>query len=126
MKKKFMVYSAEEVSKKLKKVLIDDEQLYIVSVFEIDLFGNDSISQQHNYLTLDDVHTLLLDLLEETYVTFSVSKDSKWVSLGVVNKNSKIAIMSIEDLRKHRKWLVLDYGVRTSNSKLEFSFSYRF
>lgn len=33
MKKKFMVYSAEEVSKKLKKVLIDDEQLYIVSVF---------------------------------------------------------------------------------------------
>ena len=104
MKKKFMVYSAEEVSKKLKKVLIDDEQLYIVSVFETDLFGNDSISQQHNYLTLDDVHTLLLDLLEETYVTFSVSKDSKWVSLGVVNKNSKIAIMSIEDLRNRRKW----------------------
>ena len=104
MKKKFMVYSAEEVIKKLKKVLIDDEQLYIVSVFETDLFGNDSISQQHNYLTLDDVHTLLLDLLEETYVTFSVSKDSKWVSLGVVNKNSKIAIMSIEDLRNRRKW----------------------
>lgn len=104
MKKKFMVYSAEEVSKKLKKVLIDDEQLYIVSVFETDLFGNESISQQHNYLTLDDVHTLLLDLLEETYVTFSVSKDSKWVSLGVVNKNSKIAIMSIEDLRNRRKW----------------------
>ena len=104
MKKKFMVYSAEEVSKKLKKVLIDDEQLYIVSVFETDLFGNDSISQQHNYLTLEDVHTLLLDLLDETYVTFSVSKDSKWVSLGVVNKNSKIAIMSIEDLRKRRKW----------------------
>ena len=104
MKKKFMVYSAEEVSKKLKKVLIDDEQLYIVSVFETDLFGNDSISQQHNYLTLEDVHTLLLDLLEETYVTFSVSKDSKWVSLGVVNKNSKIAIMSIEDLRKRKKW----------------------
>lgn len=104
MKKKFMVYSAEEVSKKLKKVLIDDEQLYIVSVFETDLFGNDSISQQYNYLTLEDVHTLLLDLLEETYVTFSVSKDSKWVSLGVVNKNSKIAIMSIEDLRKRKKW----------------------
>ena len=104
MKKKFMVYSAEEVSKKLKKVLIDDEQLYIVSVFETDLFGNESISQQHNYLTLEDVHTLLLDLLEETYVNFNVSKDSTWVSLGVVNKNSKIAIMSIEDLRKRRKW----------------------
>ena len=104
MKKKFMVYSVEEVSKKLKKVLTDEELLYIVSVFETDLFGNESISQQHNYLTLEDVHTLLLDLLEETYVTFSVSKDSKWVSLGVVNKNSKIAITSIEDLRKHRKW----------------------
>lgn len=103
MKKKFMVYSAEEVSKKLKQVLTDSEQLYVVSIFETDLFGNESISQQHNYLTLADVHTLLLDLLEETYVTFNISKNSTWVSLGVVNKNSKFAIMSIEDLRKQRK-----------------------
>ena len=76
MKKKFMVYSAEEVSKKLKQVLTDSEQLYVVSIFETDLFGNESISQQHNYLTLADVHTLLLDLLEETYVTFNISKNS--------------------------------------------------
>jgi hypothetical protein len=103
MKKKFMVYSAEEVSKKLKKVLIDDEQLYIVSVFETDLFGNDSISQQHNYLTLDDVHTLLLDLLDETYVTFTQQKNSTAVFLGVVNKNSKLVIMSLEELRKQNK-----------------------
>lgn len=100
MKKKFMVYSAKEVSKKLKQVLTDNEQLYVVSIFEIDLFGNESISQQHNYLTLDDVHTLLLDLLEETYVTFTQQKKSTAVFLGVVNKNSKIAIMSLEELRK--------------------------
>ena len=104
MRKKFMVYSAEEVSKKLNQVLTNTEQLYIVSVFETDLFGNESISQQHNYLTLTDVHALILDLLEETYVTFNTSKDLTTVSLSVVNKNSKIAIMSIEDLRKHRKW----------------------
>ena len=45
MKKKFMVYSAEEVGKKLKQVLTDSEQLYVVSIFETDLFGNESISQ---------------------------------------------------------------------------------
>lgn len=104
MKKKFMVYSAEEVSKKLKQVLIDTEQLYIVSVFETDLFGNESISQQYNYLTLDDVHTLLLDLLDETYVAFTPKKNATVVSLGVINKNSKIAIMSLEELRKAEKF----------------------
>lgn len=104
MKKKFMVYSAEEVSKKLKCVLTDEDSLYVVSVFEIDLFGNESVSQQHAYITLADVHSLLLDLLEDIYVSFTVSKNCIGVSLGVLNKNTKIAIMSVEDLKQGKKW----------------------
>ena len=103
MKKKFMVYSAEEVNKKLKDVLTDTELLYVVSVFETDVFGDDSVSQQHAYMTLDDVHTMLLDLLEDTYVSFTVSKNCAGVSLGVLNKNTKIVIMSVEDLKQGKK-----------------------
>lgn len=98
-----MVYSGEEVSRKLKDVLTDKDLVYVVSVFETDLIGNDSLSQQHT-LALDDVHTMILDLLEDVYVSFTVSNNCTGVSLGVLNKNTKIVIMSIEDLKQGKKW----------------------
>ena len=99
-----MVYSDEEVVRKLREVLTDAELLYVVSVFETDLFGNESVSQQHAYITLADVHSLLLDLLEDISVSFTVSKNCTEVSLGVLNKNTKIVIMSVEDLKQGKKW----------------------
>lgn len=97
--KRLTVYSTEEVVKKLRRHLKKDAR-YVVSQFEEDGFGNDSISHQQSYLSVDKVIEIVSSLLLNSYVTFSVSAMQDSFSLEVVNTNYRLLILNYDELGK--------------------------
>lgn len=95
--KRLTVYSTEEVVRKLRRHLKKNAR-YVVSKFEEDRLGHDSISYQQSYLNVDKVIELVSSLLLSSYVTFTVSKSQDRISLEVVNTNYKLIILNCDDL----------------------------
>ena len=97
--KRLTVYSTEEVLRKLRKYLKKNAR-YVVSKFEEDRLGHDSISYQQSYLSVDKVIELVSSLLLSSYVTFTVSTVQDSVSLEVINTRYKLIILNCDDLGK--------------------------
>lgn len=97
--KRLTIYSTEEVVKKLRRHLKKDAR-YVVSQFEEDRLGHDSISYQQSYLSVDKVIELVSSLLLSSYVTFTVSEAQNRISLEVVNTNYKLVILNCKELGK--------------------------
>lgn len=97
--KRLTVYSTEEVLRKLRKYLKKDAR-YVVSQFEEDRLGHDSISYQKSYLTLEKVIEVVSSILLTSYATFEVSAFQDSVSLEVVNTNYKLIILNCNELGK--------------------------
>lgn len=97
--KHLTVYSTEEVIRKLRKYLKKNAR-YVVSKFEEDRLGNDSISYQQSYLNVDAVIELVSSILLHSFVTFTVSTMRDSVSLEVVNTRYKLIILNCNELGK--------------------------
>lgn len=97
--KRLTVYSTEEVLRKLRKYLKKNAR-YVVSKFEEDRLGHDSISYQQSYLSVDKVIELVSSLLLSSYVTFTVSAIQDRISLEIVNTKCKLIILNCNDLGK--------------------------
>lgn len=97
--KRLTVYSTEEVLRKLRKYLKKNAR-YVVSKFEEDRLGHDSISYQQSYLSVDKVIELVSSLLLSSYVTFTVSAVQDRISLEIVNTKCKLIILNCNDLGK--------------------------
>jgi len=97
--KRLTVYSTEEVVKKLRRHLKKDAR-YVVSQFEEDRLGHDSISYQKSYLTLEKVIEVVSSILLTSYATFEVSAFQGGVSLEVVNTNYRLLILNYDELGK--------------------------
>lgn len=97
--KRLTVYSTEEVLRKLRKYLKKNAR-YVVSKFEEDRFGHDSISYQQSYLSVDKVIELVSSLLLSSYVTFTISAVQDSISLEVVNTRYKLIILNCNELGK--------------------------
>lgn len=97
--KRLTVYSTEEVLRKLRKYLKKDAR-YVVSKFEEDRLGHDSISYQQSYLSVDKVIELVSSFLLSSYVTFTVSDTQDRISLEVVNTNYKLIVLNCDELGK--------------------------
>ena len=97
--KRLTVYSTEEVIKKLRKHLKKNAR-YVVSKFEEDRFGHDSISYQQSYLSVDKVIELVSSLLLSSYVTFTISAVQDSISLEVVNTHYKLIVLNCDELGK--------------------------
>jgi hypothetical protein len=97
--KRLTVYSTEEVLRKLRKYLKKNAR-YVVSKFEEDRFGHDSISYQQSYLSVDKVIELVSSFLLSSYVTFTVSETQDRISLEVVNTNYKLIVLICDELGK--------------------------
>lgn len=97
--KRLTVYSTEEVIKKLRRYLRKDAR-YVVSKFEEDRLGHDSISYQQSYLSVDTVLELVSSILLTSYVTFTVSAVQDSISLEVVNTNYKLVVLNCKELGK--------------------------
>ena len=97
--KRLTVYSTEEVLRKLRKYLKKDAR-YVVSKFEEDRLGHDSISYQQSYLSVDNVIEIISSILLNSYVTFEVSETQDRISLEVVNTNYKLIILNCNELGK--------------------------
>lgn len=97
--KRLTVYSTEEVIKKLRRYLKKDAR-YVVSKFEEDRLGHDSISYQQSYLSVDKTLELVSSILLTSYVTFTVSAVQDRISLEVVNTRYKLIILNCNELGK--------------------------
>ena len=97
--KRLTVYSTEEVLRKLRKYLKKNAR-YVVSKFEEDRLGHDSISYQQSYLSVDNVIEIISSILLNSYVTFEVSETQDRISLEVVNTNYKLIILNCNELGK--------------------------
>ena len=97
--KRLTVYSTEEVLRKLRKYLKKNAR-YVVSKFEEDRLGRDSISYQQSYLSVDKVIELVSSLLLSSYVTFTISAVQDSISLEVVNTRYKLIILNCNELGK--------------------------
>lgn len=97
--KRLTVYSKEEVIKKLRRYLKKDAR-YVVSKFEEDRLGHDSISYQQSYLSVDKTLELVSSILLTSYVTFTVSAVQDRISLEVVNTRYKLIILNCNELGK--------------------------
>lgn len=97
--KRLTVYSTEEVLRKLRRYLKKNAR-YVVSQFEEDRLGHDSISYQKSYLTSDTVIETVSSILLNSYVTFEVNELQDSVSLEVVNTNYKLVILNCNELGK--------------------------
>lgn len=97
--KRLTVYSTEEVVKKLRRHLKKNAR-YVVSKFEEDRLGYDSISYQQSYLSVDKALELVSSILLTSYVTFTVSAVQDSVSLEVVNTRYKLIILNCDELGK--------------------------
>lgn len=97
--KRLTVYSTEEVIKKLRKHLKKNAR-YVVSKFEEDRFGHDSISYQQSYLSVDKVIELVSSLLLSSYVTFTINATQDSISLEVVNTHYKLIVLNCDELGK--------------------------
>lgn len=97
--KRLTVYSTEEVIKKLRTHLKKNAR-YVVSKFEEDRFGHDSISYQQSYLSVDKVIELVSSLLLSSYVTFTISTVQDSISLEVVNTHYKLIVLNCDELGK--------------------------
>lgn len=97
--KHLTVYSTEEVIRKLRKYLKKNAR-YVVSKFEEDRLGNDSISYQQSYLNVDAVIELVSSILLHSFVTFTVNTMRDSVSLEVVNTRYKLIILNCNELGK--------------------------
>lgn len=97
--KRLTVYSTEEAIKKLRKHLKKNAR-YVVSKFEEDRLGHDSISYQQSYLSVDTVIDTVNSVLLNSYVTFMVSAVQDSISLDVVNTNYKLNILNCDELGK--------------------------
>lgn len=97
--KRLTVYSTEEVLRKLRKHLKKNAR-YVVSQFEEDRLGHDSISYQQSYLTIDKVIETVSSILFNSYVTFEVSAVQDSISLEVVNTHYKLIILNCDELGK--------------------------
>lgn len=97
--KRLTVYSTEEVLRKLRKYLKKNGR-YVVSKFEEDRLGRDSISYQQSYLSVDKVIELVSSLLLSSYVTFTISAVQDSISLEVVNTRYKLIILNCNELGK--------------------------
>lgn len=93
------VYSIDEVIGKLRNYLKKDAR-YIVLKFEEDRLGNDSISYQQSYLSVDKVLDFVSSILLNSYVTFTVSAVQDRISLEVVNTNYKLIILNCVELKE--------------------------
>lgn len=93
------VYSTEKVIKKLRKHLKKNAR-YVVSQFEEDRLGHDSVSYQRSYLSADKAIELVSSILWNSYVTFTVSTVQDSVSLEVVNTRYKLIILNCDELGK--------------------------
>lgn len=98
-KKRLTIYSTEEVIKKLRRNLKKDAR-YVVSKFEEDRLGYDSISYQKSYLSVDKTIETVSSILLNSYVTFEVNELQDSVSLEVVNTNYKLVILNCTELGK--------------------------
>lgn len=97
--KRLTVYSTEEVLRKLRKYLKKNAR-YVVSKFEEDRLGHDSIFYQQSYLSVDKVIELVSSLLLSSYVTFTISAVQDSISLEVVNTRYKLIILNCNELGK--------------------------
>lgn len=97
--KRLTIYSTEEVIKKLRRNLKKDAR-YVVSKFEEDRLGYDSIFYQKSYLSVDNVIETISSILLNSYVTFEVSEVQDRISLEVVNTNYKLIILNCNELGK--------------------------
>ena len=97
--KRLTVYSTEEVIKKLRRYLKKDAR-YVVSKFEEDILGHNSISYQQSYLSVDKVIDTVSSILLNSYVTFTISTMRDSVSLEVVNTRYKLIILNCDELGK--------------------------
>lgn len=97
--KRLKVYSADEVIKKLRKHLKKNAR-YVVSKFEEDRFGYDSISYQKSYLSVDKTIETVSSLLLGSFGTFTVSAVQDSISIEVVNMNYRLLILNCDELGK--------------------------
>lgn len=97
--KRLTVYSTEEVIKKLRRYLKKDAR-YVVSKFEEDRLGPDSISYQQSYLSVDKTLELVSSILLTSYVTFTVSAVQDRILLEVINTRYKLIILNCNELGK--------------------------
>lgn len=97
--KHLTVYSTEEVIKKLRRNLKKDVR-YVVSKFEEDRLGYDSISYQKSYLSIDKTIELVSSLLLGSFGTFTVSAVQDSITIEVVNTNYKLVILNCKELGK--------------------------
>lgn len=97
--KRLTVYSTEEVIKKLRRYLKKDAR-YVVSKFEEDRLGHDSISYQQSYLSVDKTLELVSSILLTSYVTFTVSAVQDRILLEVMNTRYKLIILNCNELGK--------------------------
>lgn len=95
--KRLTVYSTEEVIRKLRRHLKKNARC-VVSKFEEDRLGHDSISYQQSYLSVDNVIETISSILLNSYVTFEVSEAQDRISLEVVNTNYKLIILNCNEL----------------------------
>ena len=98
-KKRLTIYSTEEVLKKLRRNLKKDA-CYVVSKFEEDRFGYDSISYQNSYLSIDKTIETVSSLLLGSFGTFTVSAVQDGISIDVVNMNYRILVLNCNELGK--------------------------
>lgn len=97
--KRLRVYSTEEVVKKLRRNLKKDAR-YVVSKFEEDRLGYDSISYQKSYLSIDETIETVSRLLLGSFGTFTVSAVQDRISIEVVNMNYRLLVLNCAELGK--------------------------
>lgn len=97
--KRLTVYSTEEVLRKLRKYLKKNAR-YVVSKFEEDKFGYDSISYQKSYLSVDKTIETVSSLLLGSFGTFTVSAVQDSISIEVVNMNYRLIVLNCNELGK--------------------------
>lgn len=97
--KRLTVYSTEEVLRKLRKYLKKNAR-YVVSKFEEDKFGYDSISYQKSYLSIDKTIETVRGFLLGSFGTFTVSAVQDSISIDVVNMNYRILVLNCNELGK--------------------------
>lgn len=97
--KRLTVYSTEEVLRKLRKYLKKNAR-YVVSKFEEDKFGYDSISYQKSYLSIDKTIETVRGLLLGSFGTFTVSSVQDSISIEVVNMNYRLNVLNCNELGK--------------------------
>ena len=97
--KRLTIYSTEEVIKKLRRNLKKDAR-YVVSKFEEDRLGYDSISYQKSYLSVDKTIETVSSLLLGSFGTFTVSAVQDIISIEVVNMNYRLIVLNCNELGK--------------------------